>query len=563
MKRQGMVLEVNQGHAVVLTPDGDFCRIPRIGTMEVGMEVSFDDDKLLPKNPTRSSGRWSYNRWERRRLRSVVTGVASAVVIAAGVWLYTGILHPPTAEAYAWVSLDVNPSVSLEVDKKLNVRTAIGTDADGQALVANLKLQGLSLSEATSQVLQYASAHHDIVPQSGILVAVSPAVQNSQADNVSQAAKNAVNSAIQSSQSVQALHPSVFSVSVPPTIWKAASDAHISPGRLMSVLVAASEGEQAGLLDAQGAEIKQVWSNPKAKQAALEIGSNNEAELTRVLQILSDAAVQNQAQPNNGTPATTAAVQGLGQGQKPAQGKDNGTAGVSNSSDSAQQNPLAGWSADSSHPGTGQSNLKGNPLGRDKGKGVGNSNSNGSSDGNASNILGNMLSQGATDESSHGAGSGSLDGVGPGQGRGDASPESQSPGQSRPDFFGDPGTSSPGLESGSTVLGNDTQGRSSSNNNNQGHAADSRSSEQTNHQQDSAGRSNNSKSHAQSGQQPGSGADNHGSNAQHGNNTTSVTIHLGNHTFNIPLQVNGSVQPDNNGRQNNGYQNNGHQNIGH
>ncbi len=305
MKRRGIVLELEERKAIVLTPDGDFCRIPRAGKMEVGMEVTWRKGFLgVGSGGVSSIGQST--RFVNPKWRSVASGLAAAVVIGAGVWGYTGLMHPQTAEAYAWVSLDVNPSISLKIDKNFRVRKALGTDADGKSLVSAVHLVGLTLSQATADVLSYANSHHYLVPQSGILVAVSPIDKGATGSALSAAAEKAVQSAIKSDQSVQLLHPSVFAVAVPQTIWKAADQAHVSPGRLMSVLVAAMEGQKTGILDIQGSEIVQVWSNPLAKQAALQIQSNTPAKLTQVLESLT-GSTNAVATSGNGQGATTAA----------------------------------------------------------------------------------------------------------------------------------------------------------------------------------------------------------------------------------------------------------------
>jgi hypothetical protein len=367
MKRRGIVLELEERKAVVLTPDGDFCRIPRAGKMEVGMEVAWREGFLSMGGGLASfAGRRS--RQANHKWRSMASGLAAAVVIGAGVWGYIGFMHPP--EAYAWVSLDVNPSISLKIDKSFRVHKAFGTDADGKTLVSAVDLVGLTLSQATAQVLSYANSHHYLVPQSGILVAVSPIQKGVTNTDLSAAAEQAVQNAIRADQSVQLLHPSVFAVAVPQTVWQAANQAHVSPGRLMSVLVAAMEGQKTGILDVQGAEIVQVWSNPLAKQAALQIQSNIPANLTRVLESLTGST----------NAVTTTVVKG-----------STGTSTSNQVSSTAENTSPPGKSVAASHQGT-------HPPGPGE---IGNmASSIGKLEGSLSGHIGNFSSQ--ADASKHG-----------------------------------------------------------------------------------------------------------------------------------------------------------------
>ncbi|KPV42271.1 anti-sigma factor domain-containing protein [Alicyclobacillus ferrooxydans] len=286
MKRRGLVLELNSRDAIVLTPDGDFCRIPRKSDMEVGLEVTWRD-RLFGVVPIQTGRRRRRTAW-RNSLGSVASGVAAVAVVAAGVWMYSGVLHPQTAEAYAWVSLDVKPSVALKVDKNLRVQAVDAIGSDAVSAINSLHLEGMTLSHAAESVLSYAGTHQDLSPQPGILVAVSPIAQQASGTRVESAATAAVKSAIQADKAILSLKPSVFSVVVPQDIWQAASQADIPPGRLMSVLVAAQEGRKTGLLDLVGSEMVQVWSDPMAQTAVSKIDSSNPADLAKVLQSLSN-----------------------------------------------------------------------------------------------------------------------------------------------------------------------------------------------------------------------------------------------------------------------------------
>lgn len=292
--RRGLVLEIQGQQAVVLTPDGDFCRIPMSPEMVVGQEVAFAPP-FVSAASTRSAVHGCtrplrrHARFARQRVWSIFGSVAAVAVIAVGTWMYSGLAHPVTAQAYAWISIDVNPSAALAVSRSMQVVSAKGTDTDGDAMVADLHLAGMSLAQASQAIVRYASAHQQLNQGGAILVSVSLVQPNANVASVQSAAGADVETAIRQSGLPSTQRATeVFTIAVPTSVWQAADSAHISPGRLMSVLVAAQEGHKTGLMDVQGKILGQVWSDPLAQTALKRIQLSDLPSLTAMLQTLAD-----------------------------------------------------------------------------------------------------------------------------------------------------------------------------------------------------------------------------------------------------------------------------------
>lgn len=323
MNQRGLVLEVKEEYAVVLTPTGEFCRIPRTAQTQVGQEVSFPVLSALSRSSAmtdvkRRSRGYGYGN---KRWWGFGASAAAVLLVAAGTWLGSGLAHPTTAEAYAYVSVDVNPSISLEVDKNLKVQSALGTDVDGQQLLNELKLQGLTLSAATQAIVNYAAAHNMLEQDGAILVSVSPATAGQDTTKVQSVAEQGVELAVQHSKT-KLNSPPVYAVSVPPVIWHAAEKAKVSPGRLVSVLVSAEEGNPTGIAQAQGLTLAQVWSNPNAKNDLNALLSSNDKSLSETLQNLVNQGFiglvsDETGQVNNNNAANTANVAGSLSGSAP------------------------------------------------------------------------------------------------------------------------------------------------------------------------------------------------------------------------------------------------------
>lgn len=125
--RRGIVIESEGKSCIVLTPEGEFRRVPLAGrSVRLGEELIFEE----PAGGTRL------------RLRPWL--LAACLVLAAVIGLWYP-LHP--AVAY-WVSLDINPSLELGVNDRGRVVKVVPLDAAAKTLVSGQKLKGRSAEEA-------------------------------------------------------------------------------------------------------------------------------------------------------------------------------------------------------------------------------------------------------------------------------------------------------------------------------------------------------------------------------------------------------------------------------
>jgi len=140
MKR-GVVLQVGASEVVVLTPDGQFCRVRREPGRAyiVGEEICF-----FPEEPRRRAKRVG-------ALGVVAVAACLALVVAGGLFWMTA------QPVMAYVALDINPSVEMGIDERYRVIDLAGLNPDGERLVARLpQWKGRGLAEVTADVLAQA-----------------------------------------------------------------------------------------------------------------------------------------------------------------------------------------------------------------------------------------------------------------------------------------------------------------------------------------------------------------------------------------------------------------------
>ncbi|GMK41849.1 hypothetical protein PCCS19_49080 [Paenibacillus sp. CCS19] len=153
VSRRAIVMEMSEKHLIVLTPSGEFRRVPRSGRAEVDIGEEIELASRRRRLPRRA-GAWT----------------AAALVVL----LLFPIVMVPTSKAapiVAYVTLDVNPSVELGINDEEEVRELRGLNEEGKELASGIDYKGkhaadvvASLVEKTSEAISTLdAADHDIV----------------------------------------------------------------------------------------------------------------------------------------------------------------------------------------------------------------------------------------------------------------------------------------------------------------------------------------------------------------------------------------------------------------
>ena len=144
---KGVVMEVSVKYLIVLTPSGLFERIPRMDrSCEVGEEI------VYTPGATRN----------RRPAFALLSGFVAAVVLA--MIAFTGLTSVFTDKSVvAYVSIDINPSIELSIDKNKRVRELKGLNDKGLEIVRNVSFKGRSMDDVTDKILQKAESYKEIL----------------------------------------------------------------------------------------------------------------------------------------------------------------------------------------------------------------------------------------------------------------------------------------------------------------------------------------------------------------------------------------------------------------
>lgn len=162
MVRLGIVYEIHKNKAVVLTPDSEFLVIKRTKDMYLGQQVKFNiQDVKKTMRPV-------------YKYVSVVSGIAAVFVLA---FLYFRV--PFYGAVYGYVNIDVNPSIELTVDKKLDVLEAKALNNDAKKITKGLNTRGKDAYSVINDILDKCKEYGYIAPEEDNVVLVSASLDES------------------------------------------------------------------------------------------------------------------------------------------------------------------------------------------------------------------------------------------------------------------------------------------------------------------------------------------------------------------------------------------------
>lgn len=159
---KAVVLEKKGSMLTVLTSDGSFKKVRRRDAVEVGQEIEIPAVRALPN------------------LRIGVSIAAIFLIAFMSVFGWNA-FQPGTA--VAMVSLDINPSLQISLDRKGRVLELEALNPDAEQVLSELSLKGEGLNEALDQIIeQSAKLHYLNSDHNWVIVGYSPNLSKTRVD---------------------------------------------------------------------------------------------------------------------------------------------------------------------------------------------------------------------------------------------------------------------------------------------------------------------------------------------------------------------------------------------
>jgi hypothetical protein len=161
--KRGVVVKHSRRSTIVMTREGTFLEISAKGTSEIGQEVEFTAEEMI----------------RRTHIRQWTPSVKNLMRVAVLVLVFVLALFPMYSwyvgnKAYAYVSLDFNPSIELKVNNRMDVVSITGLNAEARTVIANLDdWQGEAVENVAANILRKSSDLGFLADSESIIIGVN------------------------------------------------------------------------------------------------------------------------------------------------------------------------------------------------------------------------------------------------------------------------------------------------------------------------------------------------------------------------------------------------------
>ncbi|AEV67730.1 anti-sigma-I factor RsgI family protein [Acetivibrio clariflavus] len=138
----GVILKVKKNSVIVMTDKLDFVELNRKPDMLRGQKIYFTSLDLC------NSSLWLLNSKKFLKFASAAASVAAVFAI-----LFFGFRFLFLSNEYAYIDLDINPSIEITINRNENVLKAEALNNDGQILLDAVKIKNMDLKDAVSLLL--------------------------------------------------------------------------------------------------------------------------------------------------------------------------------------------------------------------------------------------------------------------------------------------------------------------------------------------------------------------------------------------------------------------------
>ena len=204
----------------------------------------------------------------RLHLPGRVRAIAVAAVLTVGILAYSLYFTP-----VAYVSIDVNPSLELGLNRFDKVISAGTFNGDGDRILSGVNLEGKTYNEAARVILSVIEANGYL--REDALVSVTVKAESSEKEQIlCSTLQHFINEQVLSAQASAVVE--VFPVTA--EVWDSAHGCNISPAKYLAIQTLMEVDENATIQDYAGSTIRQIRQRTQechdAHNAVIESGDS-------------------------------------------------------------------------------------------------------------------------------------------------------------------------------------------------------------------------------------------------------------------------------------------------
>jgi hypothetical protein len=232
-----------------MTEDLDFYKIKRRSDMiELGQEVCFSENEIISTKNRKPNY---------LRVVAIASGFAAAIVLLC-ITFYTNFTHPYN-EVYAYIDVDTNLSVRLNIDKKNKVVKVDSNNTITKKIIDNTDFKNKSLSDALSAIVEKSKQFGFTTDNKEEYLLISASIKSDGSDSHEQSNLDSLVQNVRDDiKDMDKLNVSKRILKVDSKIYKIASQNNVSMGRYITYIESKNKGANLSIEDIREGSIGRI-----------------------------------------------------------------------------------------------------------------------------------------------------------------------------------------------------------------------------------------------------------------------------------------------------------------
>ncbi len=280
--RVGYIFSILSSDVIIMTEDLEFYKIKRRSDMiEIGQEISFSEAEIVPVK----SRKPNY-----LRLATIASGFAAAIILLF-IAFYTNFTHTSN-EIYAYIDVDTNLSVRLNVDKENKVLEVDSNNSTTKGILDSTDFKNKSLSDALSTIVEKSKQLGFTTDSEEEYILISASIKPDKANNQDQNLDHLVQNVRKDIKEMDSFNLNKRIIKVDSKTYKIATDNNLSMGRYITYIESKNNGANLSIEDIREgsiggiikkAEMSDITSNTNSDNQEIAMNQDNSKTTEKAL----------------------------------------------------------------------------------------------------------------------------------------------------------------------------------------------------------------------------------------------------------------------------------------
>lgn len=248
----GKVIDIENNTALVMTDDFVFTYIRARSGIEIGHKLTFCEDDII-----RSARKFPV-------YAAIAAGLAAVITIVL-VFLQLNIWKN---DIYAYICVDINPSIELSIDKNDRIAEAKPLNSDARALLNGINLSKMSVSDALEIIIDRSDNRGFLNTESENMVLISASLNKNAKPNALKKLENVINTINRQAKDHRGKNISVEIIRIEPEECEVSRKNDISMGRYALYSRARENGVDLSIEEAKNIDVLSAW-----RELYLDVGN--------------------------------------------------------------------------------------------------------------------------------------------------------------------------------------------------------------------------------------------------------------------------------------------------